>query len=80
MPLLVIALALILWATWNSRAGLAIWIRTIPLSIKATFRSIHEDFTWQMPGKIETSAEWFQELRADKEWSVRSGSYGFATA
>jgi hypothetical protein len=67
MPLLVIAFALILWATWNSRAGLMNWVRDYTRQIRA-------EFAWQMPDKQETSAEWFREIRGKQNWCVRAAA------
>lgn len=67
MPLLVIALALILWATWNSRVGLVNWTRE-------SVRKIHDEMTWEIPGKQETSVEWFREIRGKQNWCVHAAA------
>lgn len=79
--MLIVALIAVSLALFVSRLGLVMWVRETNHKIQALPQKIRDEWNWEVPGKIETSAEWFRELRPDNnDWHVRSGSYGLVAA
>jgi hypothetical protein len=59
--MLIVALVAVSFAFFLARVGLTLLVRE-------TATKILDEWNWEMPGKMETSAEFFRELRGNRDW------------